>query len=364
MSITTSLADLIYNLFKQAGIDVGHMLGEISAAIILIIVSIFIGWLTYFFFERYLSRWAKKTKTTLDDEILKNIKKPIYLFVILVGSYYALDTISLLKLYASLIADIFIVAEILLVTFVITRIINVLLTWYAKKSAKKGKKMSEHILFIFKKTLHFTVYLFALLAILAAFRIDLTNVVIGMGVGGIAIALALQNILSDMFSAFSIYFDKPFEIGDFIIVDNYAGIVKRIGLKSTRLELLQGEELIMSNRELTNTSIRNFKKMKKRRIVFTIGVTYDTPLEKLKEIPDIIRNVIQNIEMAEMDRVHFKEYGPYSLNFEIVYYMKTRDYMRYMDTQQEINFAIKKEFEKREIEMAFPTQTIIINKEN
>ena len=192
--------------------------------------------------------------------------------------------------------------------------------------------------------------------------IDLSGVVVGLGVGGIAIALALQTVLSDVFSAFSIYFDKPFEIGDFIVVGDYSGTVKKIGIKSTRLQLLQGEELVISNRELTTASVRNFKKMKKRRIVFALGVTCDTPLEKLRKIPEVISKIIEKMELAELDRVHFKEIGDFSLNFEIVYYMKVRDYVEYLNTQEKINFAIIEALEREDIEMAFPTQTIYLNK--
>jgi small-conductance mechanosensitive channel len=128
------------------------------------------------------------------------------------------------------------------------------------------------------------------------------------------------------------------------------------------VQLLQGEELVLSNKELTTASVRNFKKLKKRRIVFTVGVTCDTPLQKLRKIPDMISKIIENMELAELDRVHFKEIGEFSLNFEVVYYMKIGDYVKYMDTQQEINFAIIEAFGREGIEMAFPTQTIFLNK--
>lgn len=177
-----------------------------------------------------------------------------------------------------------------------------------------------------------------------------------MGVGGIAIAFALQNILSDVFSAFSIYFDRPFEVGDFIVVGQRAGTVKKIGMKSTRVQLLQGEELILSNREATTTSIRNFKKMEKRRVEFTIRVSYETPTEKLKKIPEIIKKIIEKHELAEFEMVHFTEFGTFGLNFQIVYYIKTGDYNKYLDIQQDINFAIKVTFEKEGIEMGYQTK--------
>ena len=345
----TSTFNLTDPIFGQTIVSVGLFIG-----------FLILGWIIYHIFQRYFSRWAKKTKTKLDDEILKNIKKPIYFLVILIGSYYALNNFSILNQYSGIMAFIFTIVEILLVTFVITRVVNVVIAWYAERRSKE--KMSDHILFVLKRLINAIIYIFAFLIILYVLRIDLSGVVVGLGVGGIAIAFALQNVLSDAFSAFSIYFDKPFEIGDFIVVGEYSGVVKKIGMKSTRVQLLQGEELVLANSELTKASVRNFKKMKKRRIVFRIGVTYNTPSKKLEKIPGIIAKIIDDIELSETDRVHFNEYGDFSLNFEIVYYMKSGDYAKYMDTQQEINFKIKKAFEKEGIEMAFPTQTIFLEK--
>jgi len=267
---------------------------------------------------------------------------------------------------------IFTIAEILLATFIITRVVNVVIAWYSEKRSKR--EMSEHILFILKKIINAIIFLFAFLIILYVLKIDLSGIVVGLGVGGIAIAFALQNVLGDIFSAFSIYFDKPFEIGDFIIVGEYSGNVKKIGMKSTRVQLLQGEELVLANSVLTTTNVRNFKKLKKRRASFSFGVTYDTPSKKLKKIPNIVKEIIEKNEILEVLRIHFKEFGDlrihfkefgdFSLNFEVVYYIRNKDYTVYMDVQQEINFAIKEAFEKEGIEMAFPTQTIFLNKEN
>jgi len=254
-----------------------------------------------------------------------------------------------------------VVSEILIVTFIITRIINVVTSWLAQR-AKRGKRVSQHILFVLRQIVKGIVYVFAFLAILVAFNIDLSGVVVGLGVGGIAIALALQNVLSDVFSAFSIYFDRPFEVGDFIVVGDYAGTVKKIGIKSTRLQLLQGEELVISNRELTTTSLRNFKKLKKRRVLFKLSVAADTPVKKLKKIPSLVQKIIEDIELAEFDRAHFTEFGNFTFNFQVVYYMKTSDYNEYLDAQQKINLGILEAFDKEGVVMPFPTQTIFVRK--
>lgn len=362
MDFGANVLEIVDNTFTLLGIDASPLIKQAIASVGIFVLFIVIGWIVYRVFERYFTRWAEKTKTKLDDEILRNIKKPIYFFVILIGTYSALETLTILDRYSETLAFIFTIIEILLATFIITRIVNVVIAWYAERKTKK--EMSEHILFVLKKIINATIYLFAFLIILYTLKIDLSGIVVGLGVGGIAIAFALQNVLSDAFSAFSIYFDKPFEIGDFIIVGENAGTVKKIGMKSTRMKLLQGEELVLANSVLTTTNVRNFKKLRKRRINFGFGVTYDTPSEKLKKIPGMVQKIIDSNELTKIDRVHFKEFGDFSLNFEVVYYINSKDYAKYMDVQQEINFAIKESFEKEDIEMAFPTQTIFLNKES
>ncbi len=354
--MASSLAELLQNYF-----NFGQLESEVTAAVIIFVLSIIVGWTIYSIFRRFFSRWAKRTKTKIDDEILRNIKVPILLLATLLGVFYALNSLPFLNPYSHVLEVIFTVAQILIVTFIITRVISVLSKWLAER-ARREKRVSEHILFVLKKIIQAAVYIFAFLAILVAFGIDLSGVVVGLGVGGIAIALALQNVLSDVFSAFSIYFDRPFEVGDFIVVGDFAGTVKKIGIKSTRLQLLQGEELVISNRELTTTSLRNFKKLKKRRVVFKLSVAADTPVEKLEKIPGLVQKIIEDIELAEFDRAHFTEFGNFTLDFQVVYYMKTSDYNKYLDAQQKINLGIIEAFEKEGVIMPFPTQTIFVRK--
>jgi small-conductance mechanosensitive channel len=352
-SVTLTLSELLQ---QYAGLS--QIVSEIVAFAMIFSLAIIIAWIGHSIFKRYLCRWAAKTQTNLDDEILRNVRAPIFLLGILFGLYYGLVGIASLQDYATEFTLAFTIGQILVVTFVITRIINVLISWYAEQSVKHKRNVSNHILFILRRVLQGVVYVFALLIILGIFNVDLSSVVVGLGVGGIAIALALQSILSDAFSALTIYFDRPFEIGDFIVVGDYAGTVKKIGIRSTRIQLLQGEELVLSNQELTSTSVRNFKKLRKRRIAFNIKVTYDTSAEKLKKIPEIIANILKDIKMANLDRVHFSQFGDFSLDFEVVYYIATGDYNKYMDIQQQINYGILEEFAKEKIEMAYPTQKI------
>ena len=190
------------------------------------------------------------------------------------------------------------------------------------------------------------------------FGFNVTAVLTGLGVGGIAIALAAQTILGDLFNYFVIFFDKPFEVGDFIIVDDKLGVVEFIGLKTTRLKSLGGEQIIFSNSNLTSSRVHNYKRMNERRILFNFNVEYSTTLKKLEAIPEIIRAIVERQKLTRFDRAHFKAYGDSGLNFEIVYYTLDPDYNKYMDIQQAINLNIFKEFQARDIRFAFPTYSV------
>jgi len=191
--------------------------------------------------------------------------------------------------------------------------------------------------------------------------IDITALITGLGIAGIAMALALQTILGDLFASISIVVDKPFLVGDFIIVGEHLGTVERVGLKTTRIRSLLGEQLVFSNAELLRTPIRNFKRMFQRRIVFSFGVVYATPYDKLAAIPGMVREIIESQPNTRFDRAHFKEYGDFALKFEAVYIVLVPDFGVHMDIQQAINLELYRRFQSNGIEFAYPTQTVYLH---
>ena len=201
-----------------------------------------------------------------------------------------------------------------------------------------------------------------LLLILDNLGVDVTALVAGLGIGGIAIALAVQNVLSDLFASLSIVLDKPFIPGDFVVVGDMAGSVEHIGIKTTRIRSISGEQLIFSNTDLLGSRIRNFGRMRERRVVFSLGVTYQTPADKLERIPGIIREAIEGQEQVRFDRSHFASYGDSALNFETVYYVGSSDYATHMDILQSVNLAVYRRFATEGIEFAYPTQTLFVEK--
>jgi small-conductance mechanosensitive channel len=191
---------------------------------------------------------------------------------------------------------------------------------------------------------------------------DISGLVTTLGIGGIAVALAVKDILSDLFGSLTIALDKPFVLGDFITTGDYAGTVEHIGLKTTRLRSNTGEQLVFSNADLLGSRLRNYKMMDERRALMNLGVTYDTPPEKLAAIPSILEEIIEVHELARFDRAHFAEFGPSSLDFQLVFWVTTPGYLDFMDTRQAINLEISRRFAADGIEFAFPTQTLYVEK--
>ncbi|MBE7559600.1 mechanosensitive ion channel family protein [bacterium] len=187
---------------------------------------------------------------------------------------------------------------------------------------------------------------------------EITAVVTGLGIGGIALGLAAQAILGDLFSYYAILLDRPFEIGDFIIIGEFMGTVEHVGIKTTRIRSLSGEQLVFSNSDLTGSRLRNYKRMQRRRILFQIGVTYDATVEQLQAGVSAIRDIFASIPEATLDRVHFFRFGAYSLDYEVVYFVESAAYNVYMDVQQRVNLELKQRFEALGLCFAFPTQTL------
>ena len=207
------------------------------------------------------------------------------------------------------------------------------------------------------------VWMAVLLLVIDNLGFDITALVASLGIGGVAVALATQNILGDLFASLSIVIDKPFVIGDFIIVGSDMGTVERIGLKTTRVKSLGGEQLVFSNGDLLKSRIRNFKRMEERRIVFNFGVVYQTSTEQVEAIPAMVREIVESRALTRFDRAHFHRFGSSSLDFEVVYFVLVPDYNAYMDVQQEIVLALLRRFRERGIEFAYPTRTVWLERE-
>ena len=309
-----------------------------------------------------LKRFSEKTSTSIDDFAITVLQNSVMPLLYILAINFGLNYVSL----PARAVDIIHVALLFVVTFFVLKVITSTIGYFFKRALTRKEKtelrekQAKGILLIIQAV----VWAIGILFLIDNLGFDITTLVAGLGIGGIAIALAAQTVLGDLFSYLVIFFDKPFEIGDFIIVEDKMGTVEYIGIKTTRLRTLGGEQLICSNTDLTNSRVHNYKRMMERRTVFSFGVVYNTPAAKLKIIPPLIKKIIEELDDTRFDRAHFKSFGDFSLDFEVVYYVLSPDYNTYMDKQQSINLKIFELFEKEQIEFAFPTQTVFVNKVN
>jgi small-conductance mechanosensitive channel len=302
-------------------------------------------------------RLAKRTENDIDDLLVELLDKTRTLLIGLVVLWAAARPLDLPAEAEAVLKGILVVGLHLQVGFWGMGVINYLVSRWKNEQLEEDPGAATAVGavgFIGRLALWAVLALTAL----GTLGVEVTAFVASLGIGGIAVALALQNVLGDLFGSMSIVFDKPFVIGDFIQVGELSGTVDYVGLKTTRVRSLSGEQLIFSNSDLLGSRIRNYGRMNERRVSFQIGVVYDTPPETVRRIPEMIRAAVEGCEHARFDRSHFKSLGASSLDFETVYYMSVPDYASFMDAQQYINLELYEGFSREGIDFAFPTQTL------
>lgn len=314
---------------------------------------------------KYLENAAKKTVTNIDDFIIAlvdGIKPPVYYFIAL---YLASLFLSIPTVANKAVHILFIAMIIWQSVYILLKIVDYIIDAQIEKVGKSNAGQKTILRFL-KQALNGTIWIVGGLMILANMGVNISSLIAGLGIGGIAIALALKNILTDIFSSFSILIDKPFVVGDFIgISDKQQGTVKKIGIKTTRLETRDGQELIIANKKLTEQVVQNFRGKggkKERNISFVLGVTYETSEKKLKAIPVVIKSIIKKQANAELERIAFDSFGDFSLNFKILIAINEKEGVKVSDVKNDINYDIFAAFAKEGIEFAYPTQTVFVKK--
>ena len=306
---------------------------------------------------RRLAKVAAKTATTADDAIVDLLRRTRYFFIItaaVAGATLFLELPTRALAVGRVLGTIALFLQIAiwgngLITF-----------WFRNYAERKADTdlSSRTTVAAFSFVARLILWIMLALLALSALGYDIRTLIAGLGVGGIAIALAVQNVLGDLFAALAIVLDKPFVVGDAISVDTMTGTVENIGLKTTRIRSVNGEQLIFSNADLLKSRIRNFKRMQERRVVLTIGVSYDTPPDTVARIPSMLRDAVEAQEQVRFDRSHFMSYGESALNFETVYFVLTADYLVYANINQAVNLAVFRRFATEKVAFAFPTRTI------
>ncbi|MCS7109510.1 MAG: mechanosensitive ion channel family protein [Candidatus Micrarchaeota archaeon] len=340
----------------------------------LIAIGVFVvTWITIFIVKKIilnqLKEITKRTKTTIDDKMIEYVNSISVIFYVVFSIYISTLFLKLPDIVNKIITYSLIIT---LAYYIVKFVHKVIEHLFGKIEAEQAKKYNEtdfSQLHLMRDIVKAVVWLIAALLFLSNLGFDVTALIAGLGIGGIAVAFALQNVLSDIFASFSIYFDKPFKKGDYIVVGNERGTIKKIGLKTTRIESVEGDEVIVANKMLVDSVIHNYKKMNFRRATFTFGVEYNTPIKKLEKIPQIIKEIIEskkyeNKNITKVERVFFKSFGDSALIYEVQYTIFSNDYNVYAAIQNEINIEILKRFNKEKIRMAYPTRTVYLKKVN
>ncbi len=309
----------------------------------------------------HLERVANNTDTVIDDFLVDMLSATRVLLTTAIGLYLGTHFLTLPDALEKWVGRIFITVVILQVGFWSVRGLVFWLRYHFTQGDKEDEGARSMSLSLLSFLGQVVIWVLVLLLMLDNLGINVTALVASLGIGGIAVALAMQNILGDLFASLSIAIDKPFVIGDFIIVDDVMGNVEHVGLKTTRIRSLSGEQIILSNNDLLKSRIRNYRRMQERRVAFAIGITYDTTADQLERIPGLIELAIGAQPDVRFDRAHLKGLGAFSFDYEAVYYVLSADYNVFMNVQQGINLQLVRSFAEQKIGFAFPTQTLYLN---
>ena len=332
-----------------------NKLVDYSIALLILISSILIIKILRSLVIGSLKKWASQTSNPFDNVIIRILERNMMPIIYLGSFYLAIGNLTLHPILERALEVLVIMGSTILGIRLVAALGEYGLKIYWQTYHRDNPSL-EHSIDAIIPALRIVLWLIGIIFILDNLGFNISAVVTSLGIGGVAIALASQGVLQDLFSYFAILLDRPFELGDFIIVGDYLGTVEYVGIKTTRLKSISGEEIIMANTDLTGSRIRNFKRMKERRIVFKFGVVYDTKVAQLKMIPDLIERIISATEHTRFDRAHFAGYGDFSLDFEVVYFIDSNDYTEYMNAQEQINLNVKAEFARHNIQFAYPTQ--------
>jgi small-conductance mechanosensitive channel len=338
------------------GVSVANLLSALLAASVAYVVMTQAVRLTL----KRLAKFAEQTTMRADDMLVKTLSSTNRGLMLLVSLLIGLSFLDLPDRWAGRVSQLWFVALALQIALWANTAVTLGLQKHAARHASPGTHAVSAAATLISWGLRTVLWSIVLLAMLSNLGVNVTAFIASLGVGGIAVALAAQNILGDLFASVAIAVDKPFEVGDFIVLGSVAGTVEVVGVKTTRIRSLGGEQIVMSNTEMLKQTISNYKRLQERRIVFGFGVTYQATPAQLREIPEVVKAIVEESDTLRFDRAHFKAFGESSLDFEVVYFVRVPDYTQYMNEQQRINIRLKEELESRKVEFAYPTRTLFV----
>uniref|UniRef100_A9A833 MscS Mechanosensitive ion channel n=1 Tax=Methanococcus maripaludis (strain C6 / ATCC BAA-1332) TaxID=444158 RepID=A9A833_METM6 len=343
----------------------GNTLYSYMIFLIFIFFGVFFGKVMYIFLNKYVRVLAGKTKTKLDDVVLDAVEIPLIIVVFVLFFKYGLNNLVLPDHLALWLNESLTVAITFAGVLFLLKIVDDIIVNYVVPIVEKSEnKLDDQLVPLMRKLVKFLILIAGMLLILSNVGYNISALLAGLGIGGLAVALAAKDTIENLIAGFIIIVDRPFKLGDWIKWGGKEGIVEEVGIRSTRVRSFGDTIITVPNANIVQTEIENFSERRKRQVKATIGLTYDTPVEKVKRAKEIMENVLNDHHgVVDPIRVSFVEFGSFSLDLRVEYFVRDFGFDFFLNTKDEVNIKIKEEFEKENIEFAFPTQTVYYKKE-
>lgn len=361
---------LMISIFENPDIEMIHIsIEDLLMFFILIFLSFVVRFLFLHILDTKITALAKETQTDVDDQIIYAVRNPVGYFILLHGFYFAILSLHLPDIIGWInIADILDKGYILCLSFIMLylffKLIDVIGFYVFRIAKDSDNKLDDQLAPLLIKSLRIFVIIIGVLFIIQNFGYSIASLLAGLGIGGLAFALAAKDTIGNLFGSFTIFSDKPFHLGDWIRTGDVEGTVEEVGFRSTRIRRFDQAQVVVPNSHFTKNDVTNFSAMKKRRIKFNLGVTYGTSPEQMTKVVDGIKQIIKEDHKFDhtFSMVHFTEFGDFSLNIFIYCFTKTTVWDEFLSVREEFNLKIMQLLEELEVEIAFPSQMIYFDK--
>ena len=335
---------------------------EILISLAFILGAIVLGRLVRWFAEKILPKLTAKTETQLDDVLVEVLKAPMLFALTLVGFWIGIKRLSMPANVMEMMADAYKFLLVISATWFISRAVSTFINVVLKEKVNdESSRMDEHALSLIKKVSSFVIWSIGVITALNNAGVDVGALIAGLGIGGVAIALAAQDTAKNIFAGMMILFDRPFKIGELITIDGTTGYVEDMGIRSTKLRTYSGQLVVIPNYKTADSNLTNITREPSRRIELNVGLTYSTTPEQMRQARDILRKLPSSVGgIEEKVKVYFTSFGDFSLNITCWYYIKKDSDL--FETQSAVNLHVLDEFNAHGLDFAFPTQTLYVNK--
>jgi len=339
----------------------GNSLYQVALFFVAIVTAFVLGKVVYYFFKTKARVAAEKSKSKIDDLLIGSIEKPLIFFLIVAGIGIGLKILTIPQWFAGTTGTIINILVTIGATWVVVNLVDASIKLYLKPLvASTDSKLDDQLIPIISKTLKWLIVLFAFLLIVSSFGYDVTAILAGLGIGGLAIAFAAQETISEVFGGLNIFISKPFVVGDWVDFEGIVGQVENVSLRHTTIRNLDKRKVIIPNSKISKGVVVNISSAPARKMMIDLGLTYETPAAKVKKAIAIVTDIVNKHPDCEKDPiVQFSEFKDFSLNILVIYYAAND---KWFQARHDVNMAIKEAFDKNKIDFAYPTQLVYTSK--